>query len=47
MGPPDEQAQVAGGEQQKGVSCYCYDDYNPSIQLMVCHWQGHQARKCI
>ena len=28
-------------------ACYCYDDDNPSIQLMVCHRQGHQPRGCI
>lgn len=29
---------VGGGAQP----CYCYDDHNPSIQLMVCHRQGRQ-----
>lgn len=29
---------VSGARRQP---CYCCDD-NPSIQLMVCHHQGHQ-----
>lgn len=32
---------------EKGVPGYCYNDYNLSIQLMICHRQGHRARKCI
>lgn len=29
----------SGAEKQP---CYCCDDNNPSIQLMMCHHQGHQ-----